>query len=120
MKLRVKGDTMRFRLSELEVNQLQQGNQVADKIHFPSATFTYIVQPSASTTIDFIDNEVLLTVNREDVGKLAKSDQVSIVEVIIGSNGNNLSILVEKDFKCLSRRAEDESELYPNPNSHKC
>ena len=30
-------------------------------------------------------------------------------------NEDKLSILVEKDFKCLTDRSEDESDMFPNP-----
>ena len=120
MKLRIKGDTIRIRLSESEVSLLAEGNPVIEKTHFPSSTLTYKVQPSTSTSVDFNDNMIQIYLMQDEIDSWAKTDEVTISKDIAVPNDNILSILVEKDFKCLTVRPEDESELYPNPNKHHC
>ena len=47
---------------------------------------------------------------------LATTDQVSIRGEQVLADGEKLSILVEKDFVCLTGRDdEDESDMYPHP-----
>jgi hypothetical protein len=46
----------------------------------------------------------------------AEADQVGIeVEVIAGSQGRPLRLLIEKDFKCLHGGSETIPDAYPNP-----
>ena len=116
MKLRIKGNTIRIRLSENEVNLLELGTSVQDKTCFPSSILSYRIQVSNKTSADFLDNEVLIKLPENEVHLWATTDQVSISKEISTLNDDILSILVEKDFKCLTVRPEDESDLYPNPN----
>ena len=120
MKLRIKGDTIRIRLSETEVNLLAEGKPVIEETHFPTSTLTYKVQPSIATSVDFKEDMVLVNLTQTEIDLWAGKDEVTISKDIAIPNNDILSILVEKDFKCLTVRPEDESELYPNPNEHHC
>jgi len=120
MKLRIKGNTIRIRLSETEVNLLAEGKPVIEETHFPSSKLTYKIQPASTDSVDFKDNMVLVTLIQSEIDAWANTDEVTISKEISTLNNDILSILVEKDFKCLTVRPEDESELYPNPNKHHC
>ena len=120
MKLRIKGNTIRIRMNEAEVKLLAEGTPVTEETQFPSSTLTYKVQPSASEVVDFNDNEVQINLTQDEIDHWAMTEEVTISKEIAIPNDNILSILVEKDFKCLTVRPEDESELYPNPNKHHC
>ena len=120
MKLRIKGNTIRIRLSETEVNLLANGKSVIEETEFPSGTLSYLVQPADLSSADFLAGSVLIKLSHDEIDKWAKTDEVTISKEIAIPNDNILSILVEKDFKCLTVRPEDESELYPNPNKHHC
>ncbi|MEZ4932033.1 MAG: hypothetical protein R2788_07940 [Saprospiraceae bacterium] len=48
----------------------------------------------------------------------SRSDEVGLEDDMPLGDGNALHILVEKDFKCLTERSEDESDLFPNPNEN--
>jgi len=118
MKLRIKGNSIRLRLSEPEVSILANGEKVAEKVDFSSSLLRYEVQSSDHVSVDFINNTVVVKLGEDIIKTWAESDQVSISMNINGSEANKLSILVEKDFKCLTVRPEDESDLFPNPNEH--
>ncbi len=46
------------------------------------------------------------------------SDEVSIAASQILDGGDQLNILVEKDFACLApREGEDETDMYPHPEA---
>jgi hypothetical protein len=50
----------------------------------------------------------------------ANSEQVSISGEQVLADGDQLKILVEKDFVCLTNREdEDESDMYPHPEADK-
>jgi uncharacterized protein DUF7009 len=118
MKLRIKGNTIRVRLSETEVNSLAGGTSVIEETCFPSSSLTYKVQMSPAESVEFKDNMLVVCLTNADIKNWAATDMVSISKEFPVTKGNILSILVEKDFKCLTVRPEDESELYPNPNKH--
>ena len=120
MKLRIKGNTIRIRLSETEVNLLGEGKPVVEETHFPSSKLTCKIQPSSSESVDFIDNIVYINLIQSEIDSWANTDEVTISKEVTTGNSEILSILVEKDFKCLTVRSEDESELYPNPNKQHC
>lgn len=116
MKLRIKGNTIRVRLSEPEVSLLNNGGSVEEKTLFPNSVLSYIVQPSAASSAEYHDSTILIKIAENDIKTWATTDQASISTEISTGNDDILSILVEKDFQCLTERLEDESDLYPNPN----
>jgi uncharacterized protein DUF7009 len=118
MKLRIKGNSIRVRLSETEVNSLAEGTAVIEETCFPSSSLAYKVQMSSAGSVEFKDNVLTVNLAKADINDWATTDLVSISKEFPVIKGNILSILVEKDFKCLTVRPEDESELYPNPNKH--
>lgn len=120
MKLRIKGNTIRIRLNETEVNLLAEGSTVVEETNFPSSRLTYKIQPSTSESVDFKDEIVYVNLLQAEIDGWAITDEVTISKAVTLPNGDILSILVEKDFKCLTVRPEDESELYPNPNKNHC
>ena len=50
----------------------------------------------------------------------ANSQKISLENNMSIGNGLALKILIEKDFKCLTERGEDESDLFANPNEEMC
>ena len=116
MKLRIKGNTIRLRLSVTEVDMLASDKPVVEETNFPSSSLICTVSPADSTSADFDGNTVLINLSRAAIQGWAETAEVSISADISISQNNILSILVEKDFKCLTVRPEDESELFPNPN----
>ena len=116
MKLRIKGNTIRFRLTQTEIDTIASG-AVEDKTQFPGGnSLTYKIQKGDSFNTEFLNGTVLITVPSEVINEWAKSDKVSIDHSIELDNGGQLEISLEKDFKCLTERPkEDETDMYPNP-----
>jgi hypothetical protein len=53
-----------------------------------------------------------------DIKQWAESEKVSISSEQNLDDGEQLRILVEKDFACLAPRdGEDESDMFPNPDA---
>ena len=88
--------------------------------------FGYLLESSPATVKPeaHISNNVLsVRVPQQDIRQWADSDQVSIAATQILDDGEELKILVEKDFACLAPRdGEDESDMYAHPEagSGKC
>lgn len=116
MKLRILGNSIRLRLSQKEVAQLAASQACNASLTFPNAQhLIYRLVVEQELRCEFMDQTITISLPQSEVSQWADSDQVSIRKQIPLEKGDNLSILVEKDFKCLTDRGEDEHDLFPNP-----
>lgn len=119
MKLRIKGNSVRFRLTQSEVAQLADGKEVKEQTCFSLyESFSYSVKPWNLGVVEcnFKDNEIQLSVPSSQLAEWAGSDQVGIESVQENHSKDPLKILLEKDFACLKPRDdEDESDHFLNP-----
>ena len=116
MKLRIKGNTIRFRLTQTEIDSIRNGS-VEDKTDFPGgSSLIYKIQKGSSFDCEFRNGEVIISVTSNVIEDWTNSSQVSIDNSITLNDGSQLEISLEKDFKCLTvRPKEDETDMYPNP-----
>ena len=122
MKLRIRDNSVRLRLTRSEVNALRKDGLVSSKIEFPgSREFNYVVESSpASVNPGAFLSDNVLTVRLPETTVLAwaASEQVTIDGEQLLDDGQRLSILVEKDFVCLvPREDEDDAEMFENPGA---
>ena len=124
MKLRVHGNSLRFRLTQSEVASLAAGERVEASVRFapgPSDVLTYAVQPSSqSPDIESrcSGQEICVTLPHNVIQVWAASKQVSIESLQPVGNDASLRVLVEKDFRCLhsgSGEPQTEIDAFPNP-----
>ena len=124
MKLRIRDNSVRLRLTRGEVDTLRDTGLVEASTDFPGGRrFRYrvesspaIVNPAAFCS----DNEISVRLPETTVLAWASSEQVSIEGEQVLADGTKLRILVEKDFVCLTGRDdEDESDMYPHPEAGK-
>jgi hypothetical protein len=123
MKLRIKGNSMRVRVSRSEVTRLLAGDCLEETIFFApetSAKFTYALRQEASLSrpaVHHTENRVVILIPADEAIAWGATDQVGISEDIgLGSLGS-LGLLIEKDFACLDRSDEDNEDAFPNPNA---
>ena len=122
MKLRIKDNSIRFRLTRSEVDQLNNTGVVSADTSFPGGrrlTYTVESSPASVTPAAFYsENTVSVRLPESMVLALATTEQVSIEDEQVLVDGNKLKVTVEKDFACLSPRDdEDESDMYPHPEA---
>ena len=121
MKLRIKGDSIRLRLSQSEVNRFAESGEVQDEIRFgPGSALTYrlCMEPEVpALAATFASDRIIIRVPTTLATTWANTDQVGMEHnAPTGSDGQTLRILIEKDFQCLTvRPGEDESDNYPHP-----
>lgn len=85
-------------------------------IQFPNGQLlTYRLTKGTELRASFDNNTITITLSQPEVDTWVASEQVGIKGNLTLENGDKLSILVEKDFKCLTERSEDESDMFPNP-----
>jgi len=122
LKLRIRDNSIRLRLTQTEVATAKDEGLVRGRVRFGGDnSFEYVFESSPATVKPeaHISNNVLtVRIPRLDVQQWAESEQVSIVSEQILDDGDQLKILVEKDFVCLApREGEDESDMFPNPKN---
>jgi hypothetical protein len=108
MKLRIKGDSSRLRVSRSEVARLLAGDCLEETIYFApeaSAKFTYALQQDrlvGTPTVQYTENRVAIQIPAEQANAWGVTDQVGIVEDIALGDFGSLALLIEKDFACLA------------------
>lgn len=122
MKLRIRDNSVRLRLTRGEVETLRQEGIVSARTGFPGGRdFQYVLESSpASVSLGAFLSDNVLTVRLPETTVLAwaATDQVSIEGEQLLNDGDKTTILVEKDFVCLApREGEDESDMFPHPQA---
>jgi hypothetical protein len=110
MKLRIKGDSIRFRLLRSEVEALIEKGFLSEETRFtagPSGSLYYGLIVSFDTRdieAKFEGDRIMIVLPKIVVEKWAKSDNVGIE-----ASQNGLDILIEKDFACPGRPDDPEN-----------
>lgn len=119
MKIRIKGNSLRLRLTQSEVEEFASNGMVSDSIHFGENQLIYTLQSEERPDVEARFNGEFITVAiPQKIGiEWATTEQVGISEEQPVENKQSLSILIEKDFQCLIPRNEDESDLFKNPKA---
>ncbi len=126
MKIRILGNSLRLRLTQTEVTLLAQDGAVEQSIRFGPSTkqlLKYSLSRSSMQEISavFFENEIKVNVPSSIISDWATSSEISLKHNIDIGNEENLTILIEKDFKCRTEReGEDESDLHPHPEDGSC
>ncbi len=120
MKLRIKGSSLRLRLTQAEVAQLAAIGEVAEQVQFADATLTYRLRRDATAeTISAVFRGNVIDVRVPDglAREWARNNEVTLAHSQ-AVPGADLRIAIEKDFACLApREGEDESDHYPHPEA---
>jgi len=116
MKIRIKSNSIRYRLTRTDVAQLTGTGFLEDKVDFGNQQLVYALQLTGDDQLSasFIDNIITLQMPKSMLNELANTDRVGFE-----NNNGQLHLLVEKDFTCLDNVAEDQSDNYPNPLAEK-
>lgn len=113
MKIRIKDNSIRFRLTQSEVSELGKNGIVSSFTEFVDRPFIYAIEKTDDTALSaaFIENKIVMKMPAAMVEELVSTDTV-------GFDGQVglVKLLVEKDFVCIDNTMEDQSDNYPNPN----
>lgn len=118
MKLRIKGNTIRFRLTKPEVELFDKNGQIEEQTDFNPAPFIYKLKSDDSlteVTASFTERGITVSIPSKLVKEWISTEQVGIEGLMKTTDDKSVSILIEKDFKCLDEAIEDQSDNYENP-----
>jgi hypothetical protein len=116
MKIRLKGNSIRLRLTQSEVASLALGETVIETTQISlESQLSFSLASSSVTAISTIDQSIRIEISQALIDDWANSDHESISETV-SNESSGLLLLVEKDFACLKPRI-DETDQFPNPLS---
>lgn len=120
MKLRIKGNTIRIRLTKSEVSYFHQFKHIEEKTDFGGSQLTYgIKRYNGKELISSFENHSLFFFIPDKIAdEWTTTDKVGYSADMDLSDGKKLYLLLEKDFKCLDETTEDQSDNYDNPIAH--
>lgn len=112
MKLRVKDNFLRIRLSADEVGQLLSGHKVETQTRFdaePSQCLIYCVEswPDVPVmTAVYKPGHIRILIPRDQLHHWGTSDATSLSASQSIGNGQSLQLLIEKDMPCKDERSK--------------
>lgn len=124
MKLRIRSNTLRFRLGQQDVSRLADGGPVEERVRFgpgPENDFVYRVEPSALSgrmALRYNPGHITLLLDASLCSALGNPEQTGFEERIATGTGEEIEVLIEKDFACLQpRNPKEDKGTFPNPLS---
>lgn len=121
MKLRIKDNSLRLRLSRGEIDAFRREGVLTSRVFFPCrALFAYELRIDPETeapTARFDGVTITLLLPPAQAEEWATSDRVGIAATVEIEHSSDLHLLIEKDFECLHRDGdeEDKEDLFPHP-----
>ena len=119
MKIRIKGNSVRYRLTRPDVKRLSEKGYLEEHTMFGEKRFEYALQcieEGDSLRATFVDNTITLLVPWSWVEGWEMDERVGFSSDMPLTETDNLSLLLEKDFTCLETTTEDQADHYENPN----
>jgi hypothetical protein len=123
MKLRIKGNSLRLRVSRSELARFQAGVRIEETIHFtaaPEAKLTYALESALQPSpvrVRYGFHEVTVILSEDQARVWGAESEVGVYTAVdIGSAGS-LEVSVEKDLACLDRSDEENSDTFANSHA---
>lgn len=112
MKIRIKGNSLRYRLTRTDVDTFTKSGYLEEQTNFGGDVLTYAIKSSDANELSasFKNNSITLLMPVPMVKEWGDTDRVGFEK-----RTPDFYLLVEKDFKCLDNVEEDQSDNYPNP-----
>lgn len=121
MKLRIKSNSLRLRLTKPEVEKICVTGYIEDQISFGDKNLSYALKKTENAkniSAEYSGNIITVSVPGNLIKDWSANDVVGFSNINNNKAGidDELLIIIEKDFKCLERTSEDQSDNYENPN----
>lgn len=128
MKLRIKDNSMRFRLLRTEVQTLAERGKIESYTLLsatdPAGRLSYSIEHGAhykAIAAEHDGRSIRVTMPSENVVAWAKDNSaVGLYAEQAVYGGEMLQIAIEKDFACIDRDDADNVDTFDNPNAKHC
>lgn len=115
MKLRCTHNSIRLRLRKSDISQLIIDQKIRETIGFgamPEFSFTIALADVNKMEAKHEKGQIIVIMPEKIAMSWINSNEVGIEETIDFKNGQNLELLIEKDFPCIDRPHEDKSDTF--------
>ena len=119
MKLRIKGNSLRIRLTKTEVSTIATTGYLEEETWFGSNKLVYALQrvdEGNELTAILDHHKITMFVPAALTKEWPVNNVISFEANMPLANNKMLYLLLEKDFVCLDHTTEDQSDNYENPN----
>ena len=121
MKIRLNGNSIRYRLSKTDIANFGEHGLIEEKTEFlNNQSFYYCLQKKEGINnieASFSSNRICIFVPENIAAEWTTTDVVGFDSNISLGEGKELLLLIEKDFVCLDQTLEDQRDNYPNPKT---
>ncbi len=118
MKIRIRGNSIRIRLSKSEVTLFTKNGYVEEETDFGNNKLIYAVKSTNDKTMsaNFIGEKITMFIPENLLQLWVSTNLVSLEYNMPLETDKYLYILLEKDFQCIDAAVtEDQSDYFENP-----
>jgi hypothetical protein len=125
MKLRLKGSTLRLRVTRSELARLQAGQRIEETVLFPNSSDTslsYTLEVgshSQPVEVAFASHQIVVSISEDQLTIWSGEHQVGTYASLPVTENTNLEVAIEKDFACLDLSHADNQDTFANPMAGK-
>jgi hypothetical protein len=122
MKLRIKGNSLRLRVTPSEVKKLLRDGAIREQVQLtpdPGERLTYAILSSlseATTTVAYHSGNITVSVPNSQLTNWACGEEIGVYANVKLGDDRVLTVTIEKDFACLDRSDAENEDTFPNPN----
>jgi hypothetical protein len=120
MKIRIKGNSIRYRLTKTEVANFGKNRFLEEKTEFLNGpSFHYRLEKKTdieNLEASFSGNMICIFVPENMAAEWTTTDVIGFDTKMNIGGEKELFLLIEKDFVCLDHTFEDQGDNYENPN----
>lgn len=120
MKIRIRGNSLRLRLTQSEVKQFKDTGEIMNLSHFGTGHLVYGLKLYEGDQLESLyqQNQIIVNVPKEQGLHWASSEEVGMDNHQASDENSGMKILVEKDFQCLKTRpGGEDDDTFPNPDA---
>lgn len=121
MKIRIKGNSIRLRLTKTDVRNLKENGRVDEKtVLGKEQLFSYSLlkdENADAISAAFVNGNITVVLPKNQSEILTETDEITVKGYQNNGEEGGLFLLIEKDLQCLDDTFEDQSDMYENPNT---
>ncbi len=121
MKIRIKDNSIRLRLTKTDVDELKNKYNVSCKtVISGTEVFEYTLRIAAdiqSISASFSDRKITITLPSAEAKTLTDTNEITVKGWQDNGEEEHLFLLIEKDLQCLDETEEDQGDMYENPKT---